>query len=165
MKLVISSLVFVTLAFSQSAESTLQAGKAVFDTTCKNCHGVKGEGDRMADKFYQVTIPRLNSDYVQQKSDAELSEIITKGRRKMEAVRTGAPSMRHHLEPEHVEEDVILALKSTCQVGPIQSERHQDKKHDDRSGSEEPMRRSCPMGFTRTLGPGVRFEVTGRHRC
>ena len=72
------------------------AGKEVYDNSCKNCHGPDGKGDPLADKFYQVTIPRLRSEYVQVKPDTELREIITSGRRKMEPVARGnGPSVSH----------------------------------------------------------------------
>ena len=73
-------------------------GKAVFDESCKNCDGVEGKGDRMADKFYQMTIPRLNTEYVQKKTDDELKRIITKGVRKMEPARVGQPQATHKLK-------------------------------------------------------------------
>jgi len=84
-----------TLAPARAAEL---AGKTVFEQSCKNCHGAEGKGDRMADKYYQMTIPRLTSDYVQNKSDAELRQIITKGVRKMEPARMGQPKAPHRMK-------------------------------------------------------------------
>ena len=55
------------------------SGKAAYDRTCGRCHGPDGKGDERADKFFNITIPRLSSAEVQGKSDAELREIITKG--------------------------------------------------------------------------------------
>jgi len=86
-------------------------GKEVYGKTCKQCHGPDGKGDRVADKFFQVTIPRLNSSYVQGKSDEELREIVMKGRRKMEPVRMGQPQARHNLAPEQVD-DVIAYIRT-----------------------------------------------------
>ncbi len=74
------------------------AGKAVFDQSCKNCHGAEGKGDRMADKYFQMTVPRLTSAYVQNKSDDELRQIITKGVRKMEPAKMGQPKASHRLK-------------------------------------------------------------------
>lgn len=80
-------------------------GKAVFDRTCKNCHGPEGKGNPTASSFWKVKIPRLDSQYVQQKSDDELKKIITGGIRKMEPVRLDAPSAPHRpkLTPEQVD--------------------------------------------------------------
>ncbi len=86
-----------------------QSGKEVYDKTCQECHGDTGQGNSLADKFYEVKIPRLNSDYVQQKSDAELKEIMTKGRRKMGPPRVGQ-MMRH---PSVTEMDAVIAYIRT----------------------------------------------------
>ena len=98
MKLVLSLL--GTVAFATACLAEDNPGKAIFDQTCKTCHGPEGKGDTAADKFYQVRIPRLNSDYVQRKSDEELKEIITKGRRKMKPVQQGRPVAEHNLKSE-----------------------------------------------------------------
>lgn len=80
------------------------SGKQVFDQTCARCHGAGGKGNQMANNFFQVTIPRLDSDYVQSKSNDELKEVITKGRRKMDPVRVGKPSVLHNIQSESVDE-------------------------------------------------------------
>lgn len=81
------------------------SGKEVYDKTCKECHGDAGQGNSLADKFYEVRIPRLNSDFVQKKSDAELKEIMTKGRRRMGPPRVGQ-MMKH---PTTNEMDAVIA--------------------------------------------------------
>jgi mono/diheme cytochrome c family protein len=106
--------VFLVLVLSAYAEET--PGKAVFDQSCKNCHGVEGKGDKMADSFWKVRIPRLNSKYVQGKSDEELTRIITGGIRKMEPVKVGAPADPHRpkITPQQVE-DVIRYVRTLKQ--------------------------------------------------
>ena len=99
------------LAMGSSAYEADLPGKAIFDKTCKECHGEKGKGNLTADKFYQVTIPRLTSKFVQDKSDAELKEIIIKGKRQMKAVRPGQPLMQHHGKSEWVD-DVISYVRT-----------------------------------------------------
>jgi mono/diheme cytochrome c family protein len=99
-----------------SAQSADLPGKAVYDQTCQKCHGQEGKGDPIADKFFQVRIPRLNSEYVQEKSDAELKEIITQGRRKMEPVRIGQPVAKHNLKLEQVD-DVIAYVRTFKKKG------------------------------------------------
>lgn len=86
--------------------STELPGKAVYEKTCKNCHGPEGKGDNMADSFWKVRIPRLTTKYVQGKSDEELKKIITGGIRKMEPVKVGAPADPHRpkITPEQVDE-------------------------------------------------------------
>jgi mono/diheme cytochrome c family protein len=91
-----------TVVAVQSGLSAGLSGKAVFERTCARCHGPNGNGNEAADKFFQTTVPRLNSEYVQKKSDAELTEIITQGRRKMDPVRVGQSTVQHLLPTESV---------------------------------------------------------------
>ena len=83
-----------------SSASAERSGKEIYDQTCRRCHGPEGKGNPDADKFFKKTIPRLESGYVQSKSDAELKKIITYGRKEMDPVRIGEAEMRHFLEPE-----------------------------------------------------------------
>jgi cytochrome c553 len=83
------------------------SGKDAFDRTCAKCHGPEGKGNPAANNFFQANIPRLDSDYVQSKSDEEMREIITRGRRMMDPVRIGKPSVQHSLQSESV--DSIIA--------------------------------------------------------
>lgn len=91
-------------------------GKAVFEKTCKNCHGPEGKGNPTASSFWKVKIPRLDSRYVQQKSDEEIRKIITGGIRKMEPVRMDTPSAPHRgkLTPAEVDEAIayVRTLKA-----------------------------------------------------
>jgi mono/diheme cytochrome c family protein len=91
---------FCATLFAVAGLAENNPGKAIFDQTCKSCHGPEGKGDAMADKFYQVRIPRLTSAYVQQKSNEELKDIILKGRRKMKPVQQGQPIAEHRLNAE-----------------------------------------------------------------
>jgi len=101
-------------ALAISSPSAEYPGKATYDHTCKNCHGPDGKGDPVADKFYRVRIPRLNSKYVQSKSDDEIREIITRGRRKMKPVEMGTPVASHKLD-EGLIPDVIAYVRSLKQ--------------------------------------------------
>ncbi len=87
------------------------SGREVFVKTCARCHGENGRGNEAADKFFQTTLPRLNSEYVQTKSNEELRDIITQGRRKMDPVRVGQATVQHLLPSESV--DAVLAYVRT----------------------------------------------------
>jgi mono/diheme cytochrome c family protein len=87
MKFAVCFTVGAAIMLALPAFSAQLPGKAVYDKTCKNCHGDRGTGSPTADQFYKVKIPRLNSAYVQSKSDSEIKEIITGGKGKMPAVR------------------------------------------------------------------------------
>jgi mono/diheme cytochrome c family protein len=113
MKLGTSSAVVLLFGFLLPAYPAALPGKAVYDKSCLNCHGKEGQGDKMADSFWKVTIPRLNSKYVQGKSDSELKKIIMGGVRKMEPVKMGAPNLPHRqkITPEQAD-DVIQYVRT-----------------------------------------------------
>jgi len=102
--------VALALAFQAQAGDATK-GKEVYSKTCKRCHGPEGKGYLIADKFFQTTIPRLSSAYVQSKPDEELREVITKGRRQMDPVRMGQPQARHDLDAGEVD-DVIAYVRT-----------------------------------------------------
>jgi mono/diheme cytochrome c family protein len=88
-----------------------RSGKDVFERTCARCHGPNGEGNPAADKFFKTSLPKLNSAYVQSKSDAELTDIVSHGRRMMDPVRTGQASVQHLLDPGSV--DAVISYLRT----------------------------------------------------
>ncbi len=67
------------------AAATLSFGQAAkqFEQNCKKCHGEDGKGHTMVGRM--VKAADLTSDAVQQKSDAELGLVISKGKGKMAA--------------------------------------------------------------------------------
>ncbi len=87
------------------------SGSAAYDRTCRRCHGPNGKGDERADKFFNITIPRLSSAEVQGKSDAELREIIAKGTSTMPPVEIDESGFRHRLPLQSV--DAVIAYLRT----------------------------------------------------
>lgn len=79
------------------------SGEQIFERTCARCHGPKGAGNPAADKFFKTRLPRLGSAYVQSKSDAELKDIISHGRRNMDPVRIKQATVQHLLDPSSVD--------------------------------------------------------------
>jgi mono/diheme cytochrome c family protein len=65
----------------------VEQGKAVFMKRCKMCHGADGEGNPAIARMMKVEFHPMASDYVQQKTDAQLKDIILKGKGKMPAVK------------------------------------------------------------------------------
>ncbi len=98
------------ILFSMNQTSNL-SGKDAFQWTCARCHGPDGKGDKRADKFFNLTIPRLSSAEVQGKSGAELKEIITKGRGPMAPVEIDESGFRHRLPEQSV--DAVIAFLRT----------------------------------------------------
>lgn len=59
------------------------AGESLFKTKCAACHGQDGKGEVPMGK--KLGVPNFTSPDVQGKSDAQLTEIVTKGKNKMPA--------------------------------------------------------------------------------
>lgn len=68
------ALLFSTCAFAESAADT-------YKKKCSACHGAKGAGDTLLGK--NLKLRPLDSPEVKNKSDAELTMIISRGRGKM----------------------------------------------------------------------------------
>jgi len=64
------------------------AGKAVFDKTCKTCHGATGVANPNIAKMMKVDIKDLGSPEIQKMSDADFKTTITEGKGKMKPVKT-----------------------------------------------------------------------------
>ena len=64
-----------------------QAGKAIFEKSCRTCHGADGQGNPGIAKVLNVTMRQLSSAEVQARSDAEIKKIILEGNGKMKPVK------------------------------------------------------------------------------
>ena len=66
------------------------AGKAVYDKSCKTCHGATGVANPNIVKMMKVDMKDLGSAEIQKMSDEDLKETITKGKGKMKPVKSVA---------------------------------------------------------------------------
>jgi len=64
-----------------------KAGKALYDTSCKSCHGSDGTPNATVAKMFKVEMKDLKSPEIQSMSDADLTAVITKGKGKMQPVK------------------------------------------------------------------------------
>ncbi len=71
---------FVLCAGSSRGQS---AGEALFKSKCAMCHGPDGKGEVPMGK--KLSARNLGSTEVQGQSDAQLTEVVTKGKNKMPA--------------------------------------------------------------------------------
>ena len=89
----------VTAAFAADAK----AGQAVYDKSCKSCHGADGTPNAAVAKMMKVDMKDLKASEVQALSDEDMKEIINKGKGKMKPVKTvSGPSV----------DDVIAYVRS-----------------------------------------------------
>ena len=89
-RIVMGSLAILILALitgvpgsNQAAGSQGSPGKAIFSTKCAICHGQDGSGNTPTGK--NLKIKDLRSPEVQHMSDADLNNLISKGKGKMPA--------------------------------------------------------------------------------
>ena len=82
-------LLTVSVGLAVAAGDTA-AGKAVYDKSCKTCHGPTGVAIPAIAKMMKVDIRDLGSAEIQKMSDEDLKETITKGKGKMKPVKSVA---------------------------------------------------------------------------
>ena len=78
----ISAGILCCLALPSAMQAQSESAK-IFKTNCVQCHSANGSGDTTAGKAFHAK--DLRSAEVQKQTDAELAEVITKGRGKMPA--------------------------------------------------------------------------------
>lgn len=74
-----AAVVFTTGAWAADAA----AGKALYSTKCKTCHGATGTPSAA---FVKMGIKPMNDPAIQGESDSALKDVILKGKGKMKAV-------------------------------------------------------------------------------
>lgn len=77
----------LSLALAGSVLADAGAGKALYTSKCKSCHGLDGAGNPAIAKVMNVTLKPLGSAAVQAKSDAALKKDTTAGTGKMKPVK------------------------------------------------------------------------------
>lgn len=80
-------LIAVASAALAAAGADVQAGKAVFEKSCRTCHGAEGQGNPGIAKMLNVTLKPLGSAEVQTRSDEDVKKIILEGNGKMKPVK------------------------------------------------------------------------------
>jgi mono/diheme cytochrome c family protein len=81
----------IVFGLAATAATTVQAadpkaGQAVFEKSCKSCHGPDGAGNPAIAKMFKVEMRDLKSTGVQAMSDDDLKKVITDGKGKMKPV-------------------------------------------------------------------------------
>jgi mono/diheme cytochrome c family protein len=63
-----------------------KAGQAVYDKSCKTCHGLDGTANPAIAKMMKVDMKSLSSAEVQTLSDDDIKTIVTTGKGKMKPI-------------------------------------------------------------------------------
>src|SRR5580700_9492724 len=92
MKRIVTLLIGICAATALSLAADATAGKAVFDKSCKSCHGTDGTPNPAVAKMMKVDIQDLKSAEVQGMSDGDLAKVITDGKGKMKPIPSAAAS-------------------------------------------------------------------------
>lgn len=92
MKRFVFSVSIAAFAATSAWAADAKAGQAVYDKSCKACHGAEGTANPGVAKMMKVEIQDLKSREVQGMSDAEIKNVISMGKGKMKPVSsvTGA---------------------------------------------------------------------------
>jgi mono/diheme cytochrome c family protein len=80
-------IILVASAGLSTAASDSQAGKAIFEKSCRTCHGANGQGNPSIAKMLNVSMRPLDSAEVQARSDAEIKKFVLEGNGKMKPVK------------------------------------------------------------------------------
>ena len=83
-----TTLILTAAAATAGWAADAKAGQAIYDKSCKTCHGADGTPNPAIAKMMQVEMKDLKSPEVQSMSDADLKKIVTEGKGKMKPVTT-----------------------------------------------------------------------------
>lgn len=86
MRIVLISLTLAGLSAGAAFAADAKAGQAVYDKSCKNCHGADGTANPAIAKMMKVDMADLKSSTVQSMSDDDLKKVITDGKGKMKPI-------------------------------------------------------------------------------
>lgn len=86
MRIAITTLIIACLSGAAAWAVDAKAGQAVYDKSCKSCHGPDGTSNPNIAKMMKIDIKDLRSADVQAMSDDDLKTVITAGKGKMRPI-------------------------------------------------------------------------------
>jgi len=86
MRIMLTTLALASLWATVASAADAKAGQALYDKSCKSCHGPDGTANPAIAKMFKVDIKDLKSTDVQAASDDDIKKIITSGKGKMRPV-------------------------------------------------------------------------------
>lgn len=88
MRIILTTFTVIVFCAVAASASDAKPGQAVYDKSCKTCHGPDGTPNSSIAKMMKVDMRNLGSAEVQAQSDADLKTIITAGNGKMKPAKT-----------------------------------------------------------------------------
>lgn len=88
MRIILTTLTLAGLSATAVLAADAKAGQAVYDKSCKACHGPDGTPNPSMAKMMKVDMQDLKSPEVQAMSDDDIKKVITDGKGKMKPVKT-----------------------------------------------------------------------------
>ena len=86
MRTILTTFTLAALSATAVSAADAKAGLAVYNTSCKSCHGPDGAGNPSVAKMMKVEMKDLKSPDVQSLSDADIKNIISAGKGKMRPI-------------------------------------------------------------------------------
>ena len=86
MKVTFTLLMFACLSGAVASAADAKAGQAVYDKSCKSCHGPDGAANPAIAKMFNVEMRDLKSTQVQEMGDDDVKKIISAGKGKMKPI-------------------------------------------------------------------------------
>ena len=88
MRIILATLSLIPVAAVTATAADAKAGQAVYDKSCKSCHGPDGTPNASVAKMMKVDMEDLKSAEVKAMSDDDVKKIVTEGKGKMKPVKT-----------------------------------------------------------------------------
>jgi mono/diheme cytochrome c family protein len=86
MRILLTTLTLACFSALSASAADATAGQAVYNKSCKTCHGTDGTANPAIAKMMNVEIKDLKSPEVQSMSNDDLKKVITAGKGKMKPV-------------------------------------------------------------------------------
>ncbi len=88
MRTILMTFTLASLVATAGLAADIKAGQAIYDKSCKSCHGADGTPNAAVAKMKKVEMRDLKSAEVQAMSNDDLKKVITEGMGKMTPAKT-----------------------------------------------------------------------------
>jgi mono/diheme cytochrome c family protein len=86
MRIALTTLALACFSAMAASAADAKAGQALYEKSCKSCHGPDGTANPAIAKMMKVDIKDLKSAEVQAMSDDDIAKVISDGKGKMRPV-------------------------------------------------------------------------------